>query len=386
MRERNVPLVEEMMRARTLDRSLFDDLADKGGRDLISVYIPTYRRGRDVDQGRIRLRNQLAAIDDELARRGWKPRERSERLRHAHALLDDREFWEHQDAALGVFIDDRGGIIPIAMSRDVFPKSIVMPVYLLRPLLGDLNALDLQVLALTKAKVVLYQVRHDQIDEIECDLPKSFDDVNWFVDREKQRQQHPDRVGTRNGRHGHDTSGGGEDRARFLREVARALPTRDSELPLVVLGDDDLVVRFATEVERDVLSPPNSGLAAPWSEVDVLETVQPLLADLESARESRTAAMAAEQLGTGNATTDIAAALGDAVSGRLAAVVVDRTAAPVWGRIDEENLEVTIHGERAPADVDLVDRLITLSMGTGADVESLETAADGHPFVAVRRF
>lgn len=375
------------MRTDTLDRELFDQLAAARGNEMISIYIPTHRRGREISQDRIRLKNELAAASDQLAERGRKPRERSDRLSAAETLLDDREFWEHQSSGLGIFIDDRGGVSTVSLSTEVGPICTVMPVFLLRPLAGDLQLPVLPVLALTRGFVGLYQSGVNGVVRVEADLPESFEDVNWFVDREKQRQQHPDRAGTARGRHGHEPNAReNEDVRRFLREVADALPPVEKGIPLIVLGDDDLVGRFEKEAEQTTVSPANSGLSSPISETQIFEQARPLVEDLDQQAEAAAMTEAREQLGMGNATADIEDALTDAISGRTGTVVFHRGLEPAWGRVDETSMKIVVHDERSFADVDLLDRLVVYTIATGGSTRAVASPIDGWPFVAIRRF
>ncbi|MGH3650745.1 MAG: hypothetical protein ACRDU9_08560 [Acidimicrobiia bacterium] len=374
------------MKTVRLDDSIFDELAATTGRDLISIFIPTHRRGRDVAQDRIRLKNQLSEVEDQLGALGWRPRDRSERLARAEALLDDRQFWEHQDEGLAVYVWDDGEITPISTSHSLEATSTIMPVFLLRPLLGELDVIPALVLALTRDEVALFTATKRSVERMDTDLP-SFDDVNWFVDRETQRQQHPDRVGTSRNRHGHDPSDrSGEDLKRFLREVSAAVPDTHRATPLVVLGDDDLVARFASLSERSTITPDNSGLSAPFSNDEVRQMTGALLADLARERSEASIAEAAEQIGIGNATRDVAEALPAAVSGRVGKVVVDRRAAPVWGRLDKSSLEVGTSQEKRPGDVDLIDRLVIESRAHGAEVVSVESGIEASALVAIYRF
>lgn len=375
------------MKTHTLDRRLFDQLADASGSEMISIYIPTHQRGREISQDRIRLKNQLSAASDQLAERGRKPRERSNRLAAAQRLLDDREFWEHQSNGLGVFIDDDGEVTTVSLSRELGPMCTVMPVFLLRSLAGELQLSVVPVLALTRGSVGLYQAGVDGVVRVEADLPDSFEDVNWFVDREKQRQQHPDRAGTSRGRHGHEPDAReGEDVRRFLRQVAEAIPVRGGETPLLVLGDDDLVGRFEKEAHQPTVSPANSGLSSPVSDSQIFALALPVIEDMERAADQAALDEAREQLELGNASTEIEDALAEAISGRTRRVVFHRGLEPAWGRVDESSLEVTVSEDRAFADVDLLDRLVVHTIGKGGITRPVESTIDGRPFVAIRRF
>ncbi|HEX6222353.1 MAG TPA: hypothetical protein VF115_14780 [Acidimicrobiia bacterium] len=372
------------MRPLSLDRNLFDDLAQRDGKNLISIFLPTHSKGRDVAQDRIRLKNQLASVDAEFERLGFKPRERRQLLERAEDWLDDREFWEHQGRGLAVYIDDEGGATSVSLRESVEESSVVMSVFLMRPLLAELQIPELAVLALTKGEVGLFVASPSMASRVDVDLPESFDDVNWFVDRERQRQQHPDRSVSGRARHGHDPSGQeGEDLSRFLREVDRALPSGD---PIVVLGDDDLVSRFQGVTDRRVLSPENSGLRSPFTESEILDTAGASVEEFARDRQAEAWAEAKQQIGTGTATTDVSEAMSGAITGRIGELVVDPAADPIWGRVDETNLKVTIHEDRAHADVDLIDRIVVLSMQNGADVTAFTDPSTEYPFIAVTRF
>lgn len=374
------------MRATRLNEPVFDDLASTRGSDLISVFLPTHKRSREVAQDRIRLKNQLAEAEETLAGLGWKPRQRSERLAKAHSLLDDLEFWEHQEAGLAVYIDDAGDIVPVATSRPLETTYAVMPVFMLRPLAADLNGFELPVLALTRDEVALFTANEFGVEEIPAELP-SYGDVNWFVDREKERQHHPGAVGEDRNRHGHDPAARqGEDLARFLREVDSAIESFDEKTSLIILGDDDLVSRFADVSSRSTLSPPNSGIRAPFSPQEVANMVGDLIADIHLQRSEEARAVSNEQLAIGMGSVEIREAIPAAVGGRVERVLIDRTAPAIWGRLDEMSLEVEVHENQEIGDVDLLDRLVVWARDNGAEILSSETMTDDRPFIATFRF
>jgi hypothetical protein len=374
------------MKASRLDESVFDHLSERSGEDLISVFIPTHRAGREIAQDRIYLKNQLSSVEDALTDLGWKPRERSERLSRGRELLDDVEFWEHQDAGLALYIDDDGEFDAVSSANPLEAFGVVMPVFMLRPLIADMHPVVAPVLALTKDEVALFEVSESAATVMDADLP-AYEDVNWFVDRETQRQQHPDQAGSGRNRHGHRSSTkSDEDFARFLREVDSAVKGFEEGTPLVVLGDDDMVARFSNHSDRETVSPANSGITAPFSEAQVYEMVSRTIEDMARARVDVAKARARDQLGVGMGSTRVDDALPAAVSGRVAAIVIHRGADPVWGRLNEATLEVDAHEERRPGDVDLLDRLVVWARNNGASIVSSETPVDDGAFIATLRY
>lgn len=370
-----------------LDKQIFERLAGEEGEQLISLAIPTHMRGREVSQDRIRLKNELAEIDSRLEEEGVKSRERASQLEAATGLLDDVEFWEHQSGQLALYIDDEGGILPIAVTaRSEEIPTVISTVYHLRHVLTDLNPVRLPVLVLTENAVKLYLVSETSIDETDADLPSSLEDVNWFVDRETQRQQHPDRAGSSRNRHGHEASTrADEDTARFLRAVRDALPDDLLTGPLVVLGDDRLVSEFENISEDKILSPENSGIDD-LSESAIHEMALPVLERHRAARSAEDSSAALDQLGVGMATTELTEALGDAVSGRISRVVLFADVEPVWGRFDSTSLQAEMTDQPRFGDVDLIDRLVAESLATGAEIVLTDAPTGDHDLVAIRRF
>jgi len=370
-----------------LDDHIFERLAGARGERLISIAIPTHVSGREISQDRIQLKNRLAELDSSLEAAGVKSRERALQLETATGLLDDVEFWEHQSEQLALYIDDDGGILPIAVTKaSEGTPTVVSTVYHLRHVLSDLHPVRLPVLVLTENAVKLYSATETEIDELPADLPSSFDDVNWFVDRETQRQQHPDRAGTARNRHGHEASSrADEDTARFLRAVRDALPADFLGQPLLVLGDDRLVSGFENISESPISSPENSGIDDMSVSV-IHDMARPELKRHRAEIDAKHSSEALDHLGVGMATTELTAALGDAVSGRISTVVLYAETEPVWGRFDPKSLRVETSDQPELGDVDLIDRLIGESLVTGADVVLTDSPSGDHDLIAIRRF
>ena len=64
---------------------------------------------------------------------------------------------------------------------------------------------------------------------------------------------------------------------------------------MIVLGDDDLVSRFGEVSDRAPLSPPNSGIRAPFSAQEIADKIGDLIADIARQRLERAVAAANEQ-------------------------------------------------------------------------------------------
>lgn len=367
------------------DRKLFDRLAAEAGDSLISLYLPTHVRGAEINQDRIRLKNGISQVDERLETAGWAPNDRSERLASVQSLLEDEEFWRHQEHGLAVFVDEEGETTTASLAYEPAELSFVATVFHLRPLVTSLRITELWTLVLTKGGVRLYLVSNETARRARLDLPESFDDVNWFVDREKQRQRHPDRTGTNRARHGHEGGSDDEDLKRFIRAVSDALPN-SGPAPLVVLGDDTLAARFANISDREVVSPANSGIIDVDDPTEIREKAAPVIESFESSQIESQAEEVRHRMGTREAITVLEEGLEAAVAGRISTLVIHRNADPIWGTFDPASLEVSRHDERDEAEVDLLDRLVVHAMATGAEINATDSPVEGHVFVAIPRF
>ena len=375
------------MRPRRLDGETFDQLAATSGELLVSLLLPTYVRGRDIAQNRIRLKNLIGGVDDQLERAGWKTRDRELQLRHAQELLADHGFWEHQAKGLAVYIDDDARVLPVAIPDDVAMLTTISGTYHVRHLIPSLHAPSLQVLVLAKKEVRLYEASRYNASRLEVDLPESIDDVNWFMDREAQLQQHRNSAGSAGFHHGHDPADRSEeDLNRFLRAVADALPGHTGKGPLVMLGEDSLVGPFSQICTREIVSPPSGGIQDVDDPAEVYEKAAPVMAARERSYKEDSLELALKHLEIGDAVTSLADALKIAVSGRISQLILNSRAEPEWGTFDPATLEVRREEESSLGVGDLVDRVAAHAIAFGAEIRMVDVPIEGHDFVAVLRF
>lgn len=375
------------MRPMTLDEGLFDEVAKTRGEALVSILMPTHTKGPEIAQDRIRLKNALSDIDAMLGDAGWRRSDREARLEKARALLDDDDFWAHQGQGLAMYIDGEGDIRPVALGEEPPAVCTVADSHHIRHLLVELMEETLPALVLTKGAVALYSVDSREASVIDADLPESFDDVNWFMDRERQEQRHADRSGSAGVLHGHDPADRrNEDLQRFLRAVAQAATDAIGTGPLVVLGDDPVIDDFRRISDREIVALGLDGTGRFDSPAEIAKRVQPIIADRVAAALAANNQAARDALGTADTVTLFPDVLYAAVSGRLSQVYLQRDAPPVWGRFDAAALEAAAGSDHGVGSVDLLDRLIDAARTTGADLRVMEGDADGCEFVGVRRF
>jgi hypothetical protein len=70
----------------------------------VSIYMPTHRVGREVQQDPIRLKNLLGKAQDRMVAGGVRAPEARELLEPAEKLLHDGLFWQRQSDGLALFV------------------------------------------------------------------------------------------------------------------------------------------------------------------------------------------------------------------------------------------------------------------------------------------
>jgi hypothetical protein len=151
-----------------------------------SIFMPTHIRGAQIRQGPIRLLNLLTEVYDELTAIGLREAEAEAFIAPAQSLIDDYEFWQHQDQGLALFLDSEGlqqFRVPLPLTEQI----VVGPGFHLRPLLPLLVADGrFYILTATAERVRLYTASRFSIAEVhDADLP-----VNRDADRSEPDYQH----------------------------------------------------------------------------------------------------------------------------------------------------------------------------------------------------
>ena len=97
--------------------------------ELVSLYLPTHRAGREVTQDPVLFRRLVASAAEEVTG--------GEILTAAAGLVDDREFWSHGSAGLAV-LAGADGTTAIRLSDPTPELTIVSDRFHLKPLMACL--------------------------------------------------------------------------------------------------------------------------------------------------------------------------------------------------------------------------------------------------------
>ena len=144
----------------------------------ISIYLPTHSVGREVRQDAIRLRNLLSEAAKRLTACDKRGPEIDALLRPARRLVDDEEFWRHQEEGLAIFLGpgfERIHHLPVAAPEEL----AIAGHFCIKPLLPLIDSSGaFWVLTVSAARTRLYQGSRWNFAEVTgLDLPQGLADI-----------------------------------------------------------------------------------------------------------------------------------------------------------------------------------------------------------------
>jgi Bacterial archaeo-eukaryotic release factor family 3 len=195
----------------------------------VSVFLPTHRAGREVEQAPIRLKNLLRQATDALKSDSVRAPEIGRLLAPLWRLLDDGLFWQYQSDGLALF-SRPGWWRSFRVPLDLPALAVVADRFYVSPLLplltGDGHFF---VLALSQNQIRLLEGTRDGVEEVDLPgVPLGVRDALQGEEAQRQLQLYvADRggVAARGIFHGHGSAGDVQEERvlRYFRNVNRAL-------------------------------------------------------------------------------------------------------------------------------------------------------------------
>ena len=347
-----------------LSRTELKTLLEKRGEWCVSLYLPTHRAGRDIQQDPIRLKNLLRNAEERLLASGLRAVEARSLLAPAQELLQDEMFWRHQSDGLVLFLSPtefHSYRLPLQFAE----LEVVTDRFHVKPLLPLIQSGQrFFVLALSQNKVRLLECSQHHVDEANLEnVPTSLAEALKYDDPEKQLQFH---TGTPSGQgqraamfHGH---GVGVDDAkdrilRYFHQVNKGLQTvlQDERAPLILAGVEYLlpIYREANTythlVSEGITGNPDT-LPAQDLHQQAWAIVQPLLQKAQADAVAQYRQLA----GTKRASDTLEEIVPAAYHGRVECLFV-AVGIQQWGTFDAADNTVHVHEATEPGDEDLLD-------------------------------
>jgi hypothetical protein len=209
----------------------FFRLADYHGLNCISIYMPTFRAGEEVDshKGELRLKNLRKDLKKQLEDKNLGPREIDHILKPLQELLDDVHFWRNQSDGLAIFLHN-GNMETYTLPLHFDEFVYVSDHYYMKPLVSLFSDNGkFYLLAISLKSVRLFEGTRHSISELEVDdlVPGQLEDVVGYDFEDKSLQFRTGHAGNPENReagatfHGHGSGKDDEKQEiyKFLRAV-----------------------------------------------------------------------------------------------------------------------------------------------------------------------
>jgi len=341
----------------------------------VSIFMPTYRTGVEIQQNQIRLRNMLRQAEEALMNSGLRAQEIRDFLEQVQELVNNILFWRNQSDGLALFV-----------SRDVF-RYFCLPVHFdellvtadrfhVKPLLplfrGDER---FYVLALSQNEVSLFEGTSRSIRDVEVEnLPKSLADA--LQNDEPEKQIHF-RTGMTGGERGTMMSGHGaeiedvkENLLRYFQRIDKGLRDllKERNIPLILAG-----VEYQFPIYREANSYPflmEEGIAGNPKGVSLEQMHRDAWAIMKpyfQKAENEALSQYSQSLGTGLTSDNVREIISAAYHGRVGVLFV-APGCQCWGTYNEEDDTILLAEKKEPGNEDLADYAAIQTFLNGGNV------------------
>lgn len=371
------------------------ELLAQAGDVCVSIMMPTFRSGPDVQQNPVRLKNLLRQAETKLAEHGCRGPAARKILDVAAQRADDPAFWAHPGDGLALFVSPqrtRAFHLPQGLTEAI----VVGPRFHVQPLLPLVAANGrFFVLAVGQKDVRFLQCTRDRFAAVDVpNLPHSLDEA--LNERDEQRQfQFRKTAGTQRQRtalfpgHGEDVHEAKERLHRYFRRLDEALHPllRDERAPLVLAAVEyyfpiyQEANTYAHFVQHGIHGNPEL-LNDEELHRQAWEILRPVFE--QEYRDALTKYH--ERVGAGQTAKDISAILAAAYQGRVESLFLAQGAA-FHGTFDPTTLKVEITNGNGNGD-DLVDLAVmqTLSHRGAVYLSPPAPMPEQVPIAAVMRY
>jgi hypothetical protein len=376
-------------------------LIEAAPRMAVSLYLPTQTHGRETRQNPIMLKNLLGQAAEALGEHALAARDSEALLEPATRLVEDYEFWQHQDLGLVIFLSDAGMQV-YKLPIPVPERAVTGPGFHIAPLL-PLQEQDavFVILTMTAEAANVWQATRFSLTEIEvADLPRSLESLDEAPDYEGALQSHGFGRPNTGGQNMPKTQVYGDSPeewrkgrlVEFTRRAGSALAAhlaRDPK-PVVVVAD----AAMGGHLRRDVALTP---LVAGFVEVNpATQDAAALLAAATAVMQPRhdeavdaAVAQLNTQLGRGDATACTAPEqiISAARAGRVDQLFLVPDAV-LRGTLDSETGAVQVMRDAKGGTLDLLDKSAQLSLVNGGVVwlVAQDRLPEGTAMAAILRY
>ena len=344
----------------------------------LSIYMRTYRAGKETQQGRIRLKNLLQEAEEKLMRSGIRRPDVQLFLAPLEEMILNNQFWQSQRDGLAVFLSkDIFNYYPLPFEFDDF--LFIGQHFYVKPLLPFiLGDGQFYVLALSQNDVRMFECSRASVREVEMkNIPHSLAEAMQYDDPQRQLQQHSNTLQGTNSKAAaifHGQGIGPDDQKnnilRYCRLIDQGLQDvlRSKKAPLVLMGVDFLLSiyreanSYAYLAEEIIPGNPEE-----LSGEDIQTLAWPLVEHYFHKAEQEALTYYGPFQGTGRTIKEIAEVVPASYNGRIELLFL-ADGEKEWGIYDFAQNSVKIHSEPEPGDDELYDLAIRQTILNGGSV------------------
>lgn len=406
----------------TLTKENLEQLASFHRTNCVSIYIPTHRRGKEVNENhdQIMLKNHYQKVKNYIKdNKNISESEVMVYLEPIHNLIEETEFWRYQEHGFAVFLgEDFFEFYKLPYPVDEF--SMVSNSFQLDQLIPFFSGDErYYILAVSLNKVRVLEATPHNIHELEVDdkLQKGINDVYEQYDFEKGMQNQsssqgggypgpgtvpqggggPNPSGNRGGAtfHGHGSTPSDNDHLieEYFRNVNQELNhyIPNNRTPIILAAVDRLHPLFKNACKSFNIY--EKGIMGNHERTKVDELHQKSLELIKPKQEeilNQSREKYQELAGTGKASYQIDDIAPAALDGRIDTLFVVK-GTHKWGVINREDNTVILHDEKRENDKDLVSKAaVDTILGGGStyfvDREQLPENVEDAEMAAVFRW
>jgi hypothetical protein len=360
----------------TLDRKTIIELATFTGKPCVSIYIPTHKKGHEVNEGQdlILFKNQMQHLKTELHSRNLKTQDIETMLEPGFLLLKNKEFWKNMDHGLAVFLAP-GMFLYLKCPFRFEELLIINNHFHVKPLLPIAEGQKVYyILKLTKIHPKLYKANKYSIEEVETEgiFPDTILEISKYYDSEdasiNKGMADPRHINT--GGNNNDNKEKDHILTEYFRKINESVKSLigTEKAPLLLAG-----VEYFHPLYRKVNTHPylfEGGLKGNFDHTALHELhgqANELMENYFVDELKKRLETFHNLSDTNRVSVDLQTILKAAATGRVDTLFLS-SLDPVWGKFDENTLEVSIHQDYQQDDEGLLNKASVLTLINGGNV------------------
>ncbi len=329
----------------------------------VSIYMPTIRKGVEIQQNQIRYKNLLRDAGDRLLSSELRPSEIKDILAPAQEMSGNNPFWRNQSDGLAMFLS------PDSFRYYRLPQSfkelvVITDRFHIKPLIPALAAdTEFYILAISQKNIRLLKCSLQHVEEMDLKgIPENLDDALNLDDFEKRLQRHT----------------GSEDMKanllQYFQHVDKGLREllRDKKVPLIFAGVDYLLPIYREANTYPHLTDKGvSGNPEELSAVRLRDMARPIVESFLETKRADALSQYRQNAGTGLTSSDIEEIVQAAYHGRVGILFVS-VGVQQWGTFDPATSEVNLDKDVGSGNEDLLDLAAIQTILNGGTVYAMD--------------